>query len=429
MTPTGCFERRRRPDTVVTSASVLHPAATTVGELDRILRCGEPTLRRNALRGGDLAVPAALLGDFDIRAWARTHCDPQQAAVLRRVAGRATVPVQTACCVAIAACTAAKLTPDEARDTAVVIAGNNLALSYQAAASAAGPGAVRAGHLLNCFDTDALGAVGEVTGCTGEGWPIGGSSAAGTLALMHAARLVAGGIVPRCLVVAPVNDLSALEFSAFVKAGAMARLAPGQDAASACRPFDQTHDGFAAAHVAAAVLVESAAGARRRGVEPLGRVLGHAVGTDGRRTTQPDPAGQAGTMRVAIADSGLTPSDIDYVNTHGTGAPLGDDCEAAALAEVFAGTGTPWINSTKALLGHGLGASGLLEAIATLLQLAGDYCHRHPFATAPVRPDLRFADDTAAHTRLRTAVSNSFAFSGINASLVLGRATTEEDGS
>ncbi|MFG2783702.1 beta-ketoacyl synthase N-terminal-like domain-containing protein [Streptomyces prunicolor] len=447
--------RRRTTDIVVTSAGVLHPAATTVAELDHVLREGEPMLRATPLPGTDLVVPAARLDGFDPRSWARIHCDDEGSrSRLRRVAGRATLPVRTACCVALAACTAARLTGAESRDTAVVIAGNNLALGHQsrsAAAYAADPSAIRAGHVLDCFDTDALGAVGEVTGCRGEGWPIGGSSAAGALALIHAARMVATGQAPRCLVVAPVNDLSPVEISAFVKAGAMARVTARGDATAGCRPFDESHDGFAAAHIAAAVLIEPGSEAYRRGIRPLGRILGSGTGTDGRRGTQPETDGQVRAMRAALTDSGLAPSDIDYVNAHGTGSVIGDDSEAAALSAVFGTTegtsegtaeatseGTaertaegaagegPWVNSTKAVLGHGLGAAGLVEAIATLLQLNGGYCHANPRLTKPVRPDLRFVTDTITRTPLRTALSNSFAFSGISASLVLGRAVEED---
>jgi len=444
MSPSPGADRPYGTGIAVTSAAVLHPAAATVTELDRVLRRGDPALRPTPVPGAELVVPAALLDGFDLRSWAGSHCADQSGRDrLRRVAGRATLPVRTACCVALAAFTAARLTDAEARDTSVVIAGNNLALGHQsrtAAAYADDPATVRAGHLLDCFDTDALGAVGEVTGCGGEGWPIGGSSAAGALALIHATRMVAAGHAPRCLVVAPVNDLSPVEIGAFVKAGAMARVGAGGDATAACRPFDESHDGIAVAHVAAAVLVEPVAEAHRRGIRPLGRILGSGTGTDGRRGTRPDTDGQVRAMRGALSDCGLAPSDIDYVNAHATGSPIGDDSEAAALAEVFGTAGPtaaestavgptgvegPWVNSTKALLGHGLGAAGLVEAVATLLQLAGGYCHANPRLTKPVRPDLRFVTDTITRAPLRTALSNSFAFSGINASLVLGRA--EED--
>ncbi|MEV6167708.1 beta-ketoacyl synthase N-terminal-like domain-containing protein [Streptomyces sp. NPDC051954] len=457
MKPSQAVQQRRGTDIVVTSAGVLHPAATTVAELDRVLRRGEPALRATSVpgSGGELAIPAAHLDAFDLRSWAQDHCDdPPSRRRLRRVASRATLPVQTACCVALSACTAGRLSSAEARDTSVVIAGNNLALTHQsrtATAYAADPSVIRAGHLLDCFDTDALGAVGEVTGCGGEGWPIGGSSAAGALALIHATRMVATGQSPRCLVVAPVNDLSPVEISAFAKAGAMARIAADGDATAACRPFDESHDGFAAAHIAAAVLIEPASQAYRRGIRPLGRILGSGTGTDGRRGTQPDTDGQIRAMRTALSDAGLAPSDIDYVNAHGTGSAIGDDSEAAALSAVFgAGEGAvteataaeravteatapeeaavegPWINSTKALLGHGLGAAGLVEAVATLLQLTGGYCHANPRLAKPVRADLRFVTDTITGVPLPAGLSNSFAFSGINACLVLGR-TTEED--
>ncbi|MFJ2819197.1 beta-ketoacyl synthase N-terminal-like domain-containing protein [Streptomyces sp. NPDC091279] len=435
MTSTRTAHRRGESTVAVTSAGVLHPAATTVAALDDVLRAGEPVLRATPVPGGDLLVPAAHLDGFDLRAWAQDHCeDPLARCRLRRVASRATLPVRTACCVALAACTAARLTDADARDTSVVIAGNNLALNHQyrtVAAHVADPSGVRAGHLLDCFDTDALGAVGEVTGCHGEGWPVGGSSAAGALALIHAARLVASGQVPRALVVAPVNDLSPVETNAFVKAGAMAWITADEDATGACRPFDESHGGFAAAHIAAAVVIEPEHRARRRGVRPLGRILGSGTGTDGRRGTRPDAPGQIRAMRTALSDGGLAPSDIDYVNAHGTGSAVGDDTEAAALSAVFEDAGAtpapgPWINSTKALIGHGLGAAGLVETVATLLQLTGGYCHANPRLAKPVRADLRFVTDTVTGAPLRAALSNSFAFSGINASLALGR-TAEED--
>ncbi|MGF7234649.1 MAG: beta-ketoacyl synthase N-terminal-like domain-containing protein [Frankia sp.] len=410
----------------ITSAAVLHPGAASLVDLDRLLRRGRPVLRPLPVDGaGETAVPAATL-DFDLGAWARQSLDDAPAAeALVKVAGRATLPVQSACCVASNAVRSARLSGRERSRTAVIVAGNNLALAYQsraAAAHATSPQRTRAGHIIDCFDTDALGAVGELTGCTGEGWQIGGSSAAGALALIHGARLVSGGHAPRCLVVAPVNELSPVETTAFVKAGAMARLEPGADANRSCRPFDADRAGFAYGQMAAAVVIEPSAEARRRGVEPLGSILGSAVATDGRRGTGPDPSGQAEAMQAALESAALKPGEIAYVNAHATGSTLGDAAEAEALCAVFeAGEDGPWINSSKGLLGHGLGAAGLIEAVATLLQLAGGYCHANPLLTRPLRPEPRFVTGSLHRAPLRHALSNSFAFSGISASLVLGR--------
>ncbi|WP_331751250.1 hypothetical protein OG215_38840 (plasmid) [Streptomyces globisporus] len=434
--------------TVITGASILYAGGSSPTELDQLLQHGSSLLKAVPVGGnqvkGDFSISSgphgtkpsseraltsgSVLTDTDLRAQAQS--EGFYGKPLRGVTARATLPVRSACSVALNAVATARLSAQERADTAVVIAGNNLSLAYQsrtATACAGEPSRVRAGHLLNCFDTDALGAVGEVTGCTGEGWTIGGSSAAGTLALIHAHRLVSSGHVRRCLVVAPVNELSPLETWAFIKAGAMVALAPGTEPAMACRPFDETRRGFAAAQMAAAVVVESPTDARRRGITPLGRILGCGLAMDGRRGTAPNPSGQRAAMLTALASCSMSPADIDYVNAHATGSVLGDACEAEALSGVFGKSDHgPWVNATKALLGHGLGSAGVVEVIATLLQLNGDYCHPNPSLFKPIRSDLRFVPEHMVGAPLRYALTNSFAFSGINSSLVLGRADGEE---
>ncbi|MEU9349349.1 beta-ketoacyl synthase N-terminal-like domain-containing protein [Streptomyces sp. NPDC048278] len=407
------------------AASVLHPAAGTLADLDTLLRRSRSALSAVPLdREGNTTVPAALLRGPDVRQWAadRAWLDPADTRRLMRVCARATLPVWTACCTALETVTRAALTPAERGRTAVVVAGNNLALAQHArtaVAYAEAPETTPAGHLLDLFDTDVLGAVGEVTGCTGEGWQIGGSSAAGTLALIHADRMIRGGCAERCLVVAPVTDLAATDMGAFVRSGAMVRLAAGDDAALACRPFDVARRGFAPAHMAAAVLLETDGAVPRRG-RRLGLLLGHGVTTDGRRGTGPDPDGQAAAMAAALERARLPGTAVDYVSAHATGSVAGDSSEATAIRRVLGSPGGgPLVNATKAVTGHGLAAAGLVEAIATLLQLRGGYCHATPNLDSPLEPALRHVIGEARSAPLRVAVSNSFAFGGLNASLVL----------
>ncbi|TXC99868.1 polyketide beta-ketoacyl:ACP synthase [Streptomyces sp. ISID311] len=412
-----------RTGAAIVSASVLHPAATSLRQLDALLRHGRVALNAETIDpAGEMKVPAALLHDFNLRMWAaRERRLGDEVERLRRVAGRATLPVQTACCTALLAVAQAALTPAERARTAVVVAGNNFALADHAltsAAHASSPASTPAGHLLDCFDSDALGAVGEVTGCTGEGWLIGGSSAAGTLALIHADRLIRNGDAERCLVVAPVNELSPVDTAAFVRAGAMALLRAGDSPAQACRPFDETRQGFALAHIAAAVLLEHPRLARRRATN-MGWILGHGVTTDGKRGTRPDVEGQARVMAAAVEKAGLSPAAVDYVNAHATGSVVGDVSEANAIARVFGTAPGPVVNATKAITGHGMGAAGVIEAIATLLQLKGGYCHPTPNLTHPISPVLRHVSGHSMVERMHIAISNSFAFGGISASLML----------
>jgi malonyl-ACP decarboxylase len=161
--------------------------------------------------------------------------------------------------------------------------------------------------------------------------------------------------------------------------------------------------------------------ATERGARPLARVLGQGQYIDGRRSTEPDPAGQAAAMRAALSSAGAEAADIDYVNAHATGSTAGDVAEAAALSKVFGSHGRPLVNSTKAMIGHCLTGAGLQEIIATILQMNGEFVHPNPNLERSIAPTLALAPREAVPTRIELALSNSFAFSGINASVVLGR--------
>ena len=126
---------------------------------------------------------------------------------------------------------------------------------------------------------------------------------------------------------------------------------------------------------------------------------------------------------AALERAGITPEAVDYVNAHGTAAPLGDAAECRALGQVFESRKTrPWINSTKSLVGHCLGAAGVLEAVATILQMKGGFVHPNPHLESPMDTRMRFVGPRAERTRIRAALSNSFGFGGFNSSLVLTEA-------
>jgi malonyl-ACP decarboxylase len=145
-------------------------------------------------------------------------------------------------------------------------------------------------------------------------------------------------------------------------------------------------------------------------------LAGYGQRLDARRGTAPDAAGQAAAMGAALDAAGLRPADLDYVNAHGTGSVLGDETEARSLLDVFGEHG-PLVNSTKPLTGHCLAAAGLLEAVAVLVQLKEGVCHPNPNLARPLEPRLRLVGGRAERRTLRTALSNSFAFGGINVSV------------
>jgi 3-oxoacyl-[acyl-carrier-protein] synthase II len=202
---------------------------------------------------------------------------------------------------------------------------------------------------------------------------------------------------------------------------AMRVLAPaGDHPAQACRPFAAHRAGFALGEGAAAFVIESERHLRSRGAKPMAWLSGYGTTCDGRHITQPDPAGQARAMTAALADAGLQPRDVGHINAHGTATAAGDAAEAASVRAVF-GAHPPAITATKAITGHLLGASGALELVATLRALQTQTIpptgHQAPLDPAF---DLDVVQGAPRPVKdLRHAMSNSFAFGGTNAVLVV----------
>ncbi len=198
------------------------------------------------------------------------------------------------------------------------------------------------------------------------------------------------------------------------------------DPATACRPFAADRNGFLLGEGAAALVLEEREAALARGATILGEIVGYGNTTDAGHITQPDAGGQARAMRLALAEAGLAPEQIDHINAHGTGTKVGDLSETQAIHSVF-GSHAPRIpvSATKALHGHLMGAAGALECIAALLALraqrAPPTAHLwHPDAAC----DLDYVPLLArAMPDARIAMSNSFGFGGNNAVLVVRRQT------
>ncbi|MDN3355771.1 beta-ketoacyl synthase N-terminal-like domain-containing protein [Actinomadura sp. DC4] len=407
------------PGVALTGMGVLTSIAGDAEEFSRALRAGRSGIIRDASGGA-----AGPLRDFRPGGWARDRLPRLDAAEVARVSARTALPAATGCCVAAQALCEAGLTADERARTALVVAGNNFALDYQyktALAHHASPRSTLPSHVVRCMDTDVVGAISEATGVRAEGWTIGGASASGTLALIAATRLLLAGDAERCLVVAPAAEFSPAEIQSLRMAGALAEVT-GEEPGEVCRPFDVNRRGFVLGQGAAAVVLEHPDDARRRGAEVVAELRGHGQLLDGNRGTEPDTRGQVQAMSAALDRAGLGTGEIDYVNAHGTGSKVGDPSEAAALLSVFGSGRPPWVNSTKVLLGHCLSAAGLLDAVATAVQLRDGFLHPNPNLCDPLE-DLGFVGRTTVEAGARTALSNSFAIGGMNASIVLVRET------
>nr|WP_311948079.1 beta-ketoacyl synthase N-terminal-like domain-containing protein [Halomonas piscis] len=418
--PAADHDDRPEGRVAVTAASVLSAIGEDLNGFTAALLGGH-----SGVAASPSGSPAARLDAFALADWAERHLadDPVLAGRLRRVAGRASRPAQTAAALALDAVRAAGVPPGER--TGVIVAGSNLALEHQASTVLGHrqrPTALRASYALTHLDVDIVGAVSELTGARGEGWALGGGSASGTLAVIQAARMLHAGWLDHCLVVAPMAELSATEIEAFRRAGAMADGGDGtRPAHEICRPFDTERCGFVYGQGAAAMVLERTAVADRRNAPVLAEIAGYGQCLDARRGTEPDCGGQVAAMRAALDCARLEPTDVDYINAHGTGSVLGDETEAQSIRTVF-GTDTPPVNTTKSLVGHCLTAAGLIELVASIAQMRAGACHPNPNLHAPVDDTVAFVGRTARQHRIRTALSNSFAFGGINAT-VLVRAT------
>ena len=204
----------------------------------------------------------------------------------------------------------------------------------------------------------------------------------------------------------------------------LASFTPGE-AARACRPFAADRSGFVLGEGAAFMVLETEAHARARGARIHARLVGYGLSSDATHLTKPDPAGQARSLRGALREAGLSPSDVGYCNAHGTATKIGDLVECEALAGVWGpALAQLKVSSTKALHGHLLGAAGALEAVVTVLALQQQQVppNLHGARVEPACTlNLVTPGDTAAPS-LQAAVSSSFAFGGTNAVLAFTRA-------
>lgn len=342
-----------------------------------------------------------------------------------RCANRAPSIVQTAIVAAMQAWRAAAL--DEracAGDhIGIVVAGSNLADKYQydwIDRFRSNPEYLLPSFALQFMDTNVVGVLSELFAIHGEGFTVGGASASGGVALVKASQMIAQGIADVCVVVGVHADLSPMAVQGFINIGAMGGKSFKDNPAKACRPFDRAHEGFIYGQATGCIVLESLASAERRGVKPVAEIVGATMALDGNRLSNPNIDGEARVMAGALAQARLKPEDVAYLNTHGSSSPLGDQTEIQAIKRVFAqNLSTLWLNSTKALTGHCLFSAGVIETIATVIQMNKGFVHPNINLDDPIDTGCRFSGAAADDADIEVAMSNSFGFGGINTSIVM----------
>jgi 3-oxoacyl-[acyl-carrier-protein] synthase II len=195
------------------------------------------------------------------------------------------------------------------------------------------------------------------------------------------------------------------------------------DPKTASRPFDKDRDGFVLGEGAAALVLESLEHALRRGARIYAELVGIGLAADAYHITAPCAEGAELVMRRALQNAGIAPTEVDYINVHGTSTPLGDISETKAIKAVFG----EWayqlnISSTKSMIGHLLGAAGAVEAVATVLSVYHQIVHPtiNHFTDDP-ECDLNYTFHHPVKRPIRYALSNSFGFGGHNACLLFKR--------
>ncbi|MFT4412514.1 beta-ketoacyl-ACP synthase II [Fredinandcohnia humi] len=215
---------------------------------------------------------------------------------------------------------------------------------------------------------------------------------------------------------APLTNMA---FAGFTSARA---LSFNPDPKTASRPFDMNRDGFVMGEGAGILVIEELEHALARGAHIYAEIVGYGATADAYHITAPAPGGEGGAraMKAAIADANLVPSDIDYINAHGTSTDYNDKYETAAIKEVFGEHAYKLaISSTKSMTGHLLGAAGGVEAIFTILAIQEDIIPPTiNYETPDPECDLDYVPNQSRSQTVRAALSNSLGFGGHNATLV-----------
>lgn len=194
---------------------------------------------------------------------------------------------------------------------------------------------------------------------------------------------------------------------------------------TASRPYDKDRDGFVMGEGAGALVIEAYEHAMARGATIHGEIIGTGLSADAYHLTAPHPDGLGAkiVMREVLRESGLQATDIDYINTHGTSTPLGDNSELKAIIDIFGDHAYAMnISSTKSMTGHLLGAAGAVEAIACLLAIEHSFIPptiNHVTPDPEIDPRLNLTLNVAQHREINTALSNTFGFGGHNAAVLM----------
>ena len=276
--------------------------------------------------------------------------------------------------------------------------------------------AIGSGQVFRSMTSSVTMNLNTLLGTKGACWTLSSACSSGGHAVGQAADLIRLGRQER-VICGGAQELNWESMCSFDGLGAFSmRVA---EPTAACRPFDAERDGLVPSGGAASLVLERLDLAERRGVKILGEVLGYGFSSDGGQLSVPSEDGISRAMRMALAQSGLSAEEIDYLCAHATSTPAGDAAEATNIRKVF-GDKTPWVSSLKSMTGHELWMSGASQVVYSTIMAQQEF----------IAPNLNFqrADEGTAGLRIiretipqapRNVMCNSAGFGGTNSTLVL----------
>tara|TARA_B100000035_G_scaffold307118_1_gene309990 strand:+ start:69 stop:1307 length:1239 start_codon:yes stop_codon:yes gene_type:complete len=283
-----------------------------------------------------------------------------------------------------------------------------------------GPSRINPLAITQLMPNSSTGQVAIKFGIEGPSLTITTACAASANALGEAKNMIQNGIVDTVIAGGTESGTTAMTIGAFAQIKALST--NNENPKKACRPFDKDRDGFVMGEGSTVLVMESEESAINRGADIYGYVSGYGASTDAHHITAPAEGGRGAVdaMKKALLDAELTPSDIEYINAHGTSTPANDKNETAAIKTVFGEKAYDInISSTKSMTGHLLGGGGAFESLVSLLSLKNNIIPPTINLNNPDEEcDLNYTPNTAIERELSAAMSNSFGFGGHNGVLV-----------
>ncbi|WP_413291535.1 beta-ketoacyl-ACP synthase II [Bdellovibrio sp. HCB337] len=286
-----------------------------------------------------------------------------------------------------------------------------------------GPGRISPFFIPMVITNLAAGQVSIAHGLKGPNYSVTSACASGVHSIGEAVNYIRNGWMDVMVAGGAESTVCPTAIGGFAAMRALSTR--NDDPERASRPWDKDRDGFVLAEGAAILILESLEHAEKRGANILCEITGYGVSADAYHMTSPAPEGAGGyaAMSMAMVDSGLKPSDIQYVNAHGTSTPVGDGLESAAITKLMGDHAkNVWVSSTKSMMGHGLGAAGAIEGAFCVMAIKDQIAP--PTINLQNPSDdckLDYVPNEARHGKLQNVMNNSFGFGGTNACMIFSK--------